>query len=241
MSTRRPLTPWQQLDRAEQRARAQAAGERLEGAGAHEVLGWAAATFGARWAVTSSMTDAVVVHLAARVAPGVDVLFLDTGYHFVETLGTRAAVATTLPVRVVDVRPARTVAQQDAEHGADLFARDPDRCCALRKVAPLAGALARYDAWATGLRREESATRAQARAVEWDERRQKVKVNPLVDWTTGDVDAYVAEHAVLVNPLVAEGYPSIGCAPCTRRVEPGEDARAGRWAGTVKVECGINA
>ena len=216
------------------------AGEELEDAGAEDILRWAATTFGARFCVTSSMADAVVVHLAATVAPGVDVVFLDTGYHFAETIGTRDAVGAVYDVNVVTVRPEQTVAEQDAAYGPRLYERDPDRCCALRKVAPLERALAPYAAWATGLRRDESPTRAGTPVVSWDTRRGKVKVCPIARWSQADVDAYVAEHGILVNPLLMDGYGSIGCAPCTRRVAPGEDARAGRWAGSAKTECGIH-
>lgn len=215
-------------------------GAELELAPAEVILEWAVATFGERFCVTSSMSDAVLAHLASRVAPGVDVVFLDTGYHFPETIGTRDAVEATLPVHVVTVRPELTVAEQDAIHGPDLFDRDPDLCCALRKVAPLQSSLERYDAWATGLRRAETHDRVIAPVVGWDEKRQKVKVSPLARWSDDDVERYVAEHGVLVNPLQYDGYPSIGCRPCTRRVAPGEDARSGRWAGSTKTECGIH-
>jgi phosphoadenosine phosphosulfate reductase len=217
------------------------AGRRLEQASPQEVLRWAAETFGERFVVTSSMGDGVLASLAASAAPGVEVVFLDTGYHFPETLGTRDAVAQVYDVRVRTVLPLLTVAEQDAEHGPDLWRRDPDACCALRKVEPLERALADRDAYATGVRRDESPTRAGTQVVEWDERRGKVKVNPLARWTQDDVEAYVAEHGVLVNPLQAEGFPSIGCAPCTRPVAAGEDLRAGRWAGTPKTECGLHA
>ncbi|HSK26667.1 MAG TPA: phosphoadenylyl-sulfate reductase [Jiangellales bacterium] len=215
------------------------AARELEDAPAEQVLAWASATFGARFAVASSMQDAVLVHLASRVAPGVDVLFLDTGYHFAETIGTRDAVAATLPVRVRTLVPDRTVAEQDAAYGPRLHDRDPDLCCALRKVAPLDRALADYDAWATGVRRAEAPTRRGTPVVAWDRRRAKVRVSPLARWTDDDVAAYVAEHGVLVNPLLTDGYPSVGCAPCTRRPEPGADPRSGRWAGLAKTECGI--
>src|SRR5579875_1353474 len=138
------------------------------------------------------------------------------------------------------VTSSMTDAEQDAELGPDLYARNPDLCCYLRKVVPLEQALERYDAWITGVRREETAARTSTRAVEWDARRQKVKVNPIVAWSQADVDAYIAEHGVLVNPLVDEGYPSIGCRTCTARVAPGADPRSGRWAGTAKTECGIH-
>jgi phosphoadenosine phosphosulfate reductase len=215
------------------------AGAELELAPAEVIIEWAVATFGTRFAITSSMGDAVLAHLASTVAPGIDVLFLDTGYHFAETLGTRDAVAATLPVNLINITPRQTVAEQDATYGKDLFARDPDRCCALRKVAPLDDALDKYDAWATGLRREETRERVIAPVIGWDEKRRKVKVSPLARWTAEDVARYLAEHHVLVNPLVQDGYPSIGCRPCTRRVAPGEDPRSGRWAGTGKTECGI--
>ncbi len=219
---------------------AERAGHDLEGATALDVLRWADERFGARWCVSSSMADAVLADLAARVRPRVDVLFLDTGYHFAETLGTRDAVAATLPVTVRTVRPTRSVAEQDAQYGPRLHARDPDLCCTLRKVAPLAGALDGYDAWASGVRRDEAPTRAGTRLVEWDARRAKVKLNPIAAWTQDDVDAYIADRGVLVNPLLLDGYGSVGCAPCTRRIVAAEDARAGRWTGTTKTECGLH-
>ncbi len=216
------------------------AGAELELAPAETIVEWAVATFGGRFAITSSMGDAVLAHVASRVAPGVDVVFLDTGYHFAETVGTRDAVEATLPVTLVNVAPRQTVAEQDATYGKDLFARDPDLCCALRKVEPLEETLSRYDAWATGLRRDETHNRVIAPVIGWDERKRKVKVSPLARWTADDVDRYIDEFNVLVNPLQYDGYPSIGCWPCTRRVAPGEDPRSGRWAGTGKTECGIH-
>ncbi|MTE21531.1 phosphoadenylyl-sulfate reductase [Streptomyces sp. TRM43335] len=219
---------------------AEDAGRDLEDAPALEILRWAADTFGPRFCVTSSMEDAVVAHLASRVLPGVDVVFLDTGYHFPETIGTRDAVAAVMDVNVVTLTPRQTVAEQDAEYGPRLHDRDPDLCCALRKVGPLRAGLEKYDAWATGLRRDESPTRANTPVVGWDEKRGKVKVSPIARWTQDDVDRYVDEHGVLTNPLLMDGYPSIGCAPCTRRVSEGEDARAGRWSGRAKTECGLH-
>jgi phosphoadenosine phosphosulfate reductase len=215
-------------------------GAELELAPAEDIIEWAVATFGARFCITSSMGDAVLSHLASKVAPGIDVVFLDTGYHFVETIGTRDAVAATMPVNLLTITPVQTVAEQDAEYGADLYQRDPDLCCALRKVAPLKDALANYDAWATGLRRAETHNRVIAPVVGWDEKKQKVKVSPLARWTDDEVERYIAENGVLVNPLQYDGYPSIGCWPCTQRVAPGDDPRSGRWAGTAKTECGIN-
>jgi phosphoadenosine phosphosulfate reductase len=204
------------------------------------VLRWAGETFGDDFAITSSMADGLLAHLAGRAVPGVHVVFLDTGYHFAETIGTRDWISGVLPITLVNVRPAQTVAEQDAEHGPELHQRDPDLCCSLRKVQPLAQALAGYTAWGSGVRRDEAATRAGTKVVDWDAKRGMVKVNPLAAWTQDDVDAYIAEHQVPVNPLQEIGYASIGCAPCTRPVAPGEDPRAGRWAGRGKTECGLH-
>jgi phosphoadenosine phosphosulfate reductase len=216
------------------------AGAELELAPAEVIVEWAVATFGERFCVTSSMGDAVLAHLASTVAPGIDVVFLDTGYHFAETIGTRDAVEATLPVNLLTITPVQSVAEQDAEHGPRLHERDPDLCCALRKVKPLQEALSGYDAWATGLRRAETHNRVIAPVIGWDAKKRKVKVSPLARWSDEQVERYIAENGVLVNPLVYDGYPSIGCAPCTRRVAPGEDPRSGRWAGTNKTECGIH-
>jgi phosphoadenosine phosphosulfate reductase len=185
------------------------------------VLRWAGETFGDDFAITSSMADGLLAHLAGRAVPGVHVVFLDTGYHFAETIGTRDWISGVLPITLVNVRPAQTVAEQDAEHGPELHQRDPDLCCSLRKVQPLAQALAGYTAWGSGVRRDEAATRAGTKVVDWDAKRGMVKVNPLAAWTQDDVDAYIAEHQVPVNPLQEIGYASIGCAPCTRPVAPG--------------------
>jgi phosphoadenosine phosphosulfate reductase len=216
------------------------AGDDLDGAEPLDILRWAVEQFGSSWCVASSMADAVLPHLASRALPGVDVIFLDTGYHFAETIGTRDAVAATMPLTVRTITPAQTVADQDAHYGPRLFERDPDKCCALRKVAPLESALTPYRAWASGLRRDEAITRRAVRVVEWDAKRGMVKLNPIAAWTQDDVDAYVAANGVLVNPLLYDGYGSVGCAPCTRRILEGEDARAGRWAGTSKIECGVH-
>ena len=205
------------------------------------VLKWAGDTFGDDFAITSSMADGLLAHLASRVIPGVNVVFLDTGYHFAETIGTRDWITGVLPVTLVNVTPPQTVAEQDLSFGAKLYERDPDLCCSLRKVTPLAEALAGYVAWGSGIRRDESPTRAGTRLVDWDAKRGMVKVNPIAAWTQDVVDAYIAEHQIPVNPLFEIGYGSIGCEPCTRPVAPGEDARAGRWAGKNKIECGIHS
>ncbi|MCW2498815.1 MAG: phosphoadenylyl-sulfate reductase [Frankiales bacterium] len=218
-----------------------AAARDLEDATAQDVLRWAIDTFGDRFVISSSMGDGVLASLAASVASGVDVVFLDTGYHFPETIGTRDAVAQVYDVNVRTVLPLLSVTQQDEQYGAELWRRDPDACCAMRKVEPLSRALAGYDAYASGVRRDESPTRAGTGVVEWDDRRGKVKVNPIARWTQAELDAYVEANGILVNPLVDDGYPSIGCAPCTHRVAPGEDPRSGRWKGSQKTECGLHA
>ena len=228
------------MDTAQLQQTAAQAGRELEGASAQDILRWAVDTFGDRFAIASSMGDGLLASLASSVASGVDVVFLDTGYHFAETLGTRDAVASVYDVTVRTMLPLRTVAEQDAEHGERLYERDPNACCALRKVEPLARGLEPYLAWASGIRRDEAATRRDIGVVEWDGKRSKVKVNPLAAWTQDDIDSYVAASGVLVNPLAYDGYPSIGCAPCTRRVAPGEDPRSGRWAGSTKTECGLH-
>ena len=209
-------------------------------AGADDVAAWAARTFPGTLAVACSMADAVLPAVVANHAPGVDVLFLDTGYHFAETYGTRAQVAHELDVTVVDVLPTRTVAVQDAEFGPRLYERDPAACCRMRKVEPLKAALAGYEAWVTGIRRDEGPTRADTPLVTFDEQFGLVKLNPLAAWTFDEVVDYANDHRVPVNLLLSEGYPSIGCEPCTQRVAPGDDPRAGRWAGFAKTECGLH-
>lgn len=211
----------------------------LKDASAAEIIRWAHDTFGERFAVTASMADGVLCHVASQAIPGIRVLFLDTGYHFGETIGTRDAIAATYDIEVETVSHPLQVAEHEANYG-QLYESYPDLCCAIRKVWPLDRALRSYDAWASGIRRSESPGRANAPAVAWDARRKKVKVNPLVAWTDQHVHTYIADHDILVNPLREIGYPSIGCAPCTHPVAPDQDPRAGRWAGRNKTECGIH-
>jgi phosphoadenosine phosphosulfate reductase len=206
-----------------------------------EVVTWIAENFDvSQAAVACSMADAALPHLVAQGLPGVDVLFLDTGYHFAETTFTRNEVERELDVRIVDVKPEQTVREQDAEFGANLFERDPGLCCARRKVEPLQRSLGEYEVWFTGVRREEAPTRAETPLIVWDERNGLVKVNPVAAWSFDDLIDYATVNAVPVNPLIANGYPSIGCAPCTKPVAAGEDPRSGRWAGLSKTECGLH-
>src|SRR6201994_584252 len=228
-------------DPEQMRTLAEQAAEELADAPAEEVIRWAVDTFGERICVTSSMTDAVIIQLASSVQPGIDVVFLDTGYHFAETIGTRDAVGVVYPVNLVNVPPSRTVAEQDTELGPRLFGRNPDLCCYLRKVEPLERALKNYDAWITGVRQDETNNRRESKVVEWDDRREMVKVNPIVSWSQKQVDDFITTKGVRVTPPLSDGYPSIGCSTCTLRVEPGADPRSGRWAGTGKTECGLHA
>ncbi|MGB0438101.1 MAG: phosphoadenylyl-sulfate reductase [Mycobacterium sp.] len=210
-------------------------------ASAEDLLGWTDEHFGAGYIVASNMQDAVLVDLAAKVRPGVDVLFLDTGYHFAETIGTRDAVEAIYDINVVNVRPENTVAAQDSLFGKNLFERQPNECCRMRKVEPLSRALSGYSAWVTGIRRVEAPTRANAPLISWDKAFGLVKINPLAAWSDEDMQSYIDSNGILVNPLVFEGYPSIGCAPCTNKPTEGADARSGRWAGQTKTECGLHA
>ncbi|MDA4108225.1 phosphoadenylyl-sulfate reductase [Mycolicibacterium holsaticum] len=213
----------------------------LDGASAVDLLRWTDEHFRGDYIVASNMQDAVLVDLAAKVRPGVDVLFLDTGYHFVETIGTRDAVEAVYDVKVINVTPENSVAKQDELFGKDLFAREPNECCRMRKVEPLSKALRGYSAWVTGIRRVEAPTRANAPLISWDKAFGLVKINPLAAWTDEDMQNYIDANGILVNPLVYEGYPSIGCAPCTAKPVEGADPRSGRWAGTAKTECGLHA
>ncbi|MFZ0324248.1 MAG: phosphoadenylyl-sulfate reductase [Actinomycetes bacterium] len=217
------------------------AGEALSEARALDIVRWAALVFGDALTVASSMSDGVVAHLASRALPGVPVVFLDTGVHFAETLGTRDAVVSQYPVRLVNATPSLSLAEQADRFGANLWLTDPDACCKLRKVDVLRRALKPYRAWVTGLRGDETPDRVGTPVVLWDAKRRMVKINPIARWSTDEVRVYIDRHQVLVNPLQQLGYRSIGCAPCTRPVSAGQSDRAGRWAGRDKVECGIHA
>lgn len=217
-----------------------AVNERFETASAAHIADWAVATFGKRLIVAASMQDTILPHLFGTRLPGVDILFLETGYHFPETIATRDEAARRLPITVVNALPRQSVAEQDAQFGPRLHDRDPNLCCTMRKVEPLGRALIGYAAWITGTRRVDAATRAELPVVQWDAKHGLVKINPLALWSDAQVEAYQADNDLPRHPLVAQGYPSIGCAPCTRAVAPGEDPRAGRWAGQDKTECGIH-
>lgn len=213
----------------------------FDGASATELLAWTEEHFADNWVTASNMADAVLVDLAVKVRPGIGVIFLDTGYHFPETIGTRDAVEAMYDIHLINVTPEQTPAEQEAMYGKNLCARNAGLQGRLRKVEPLREALSGYSAWVTGIRRVESWTRAGAPLISFDDQFGLVKINPIAAWSDDEFDAYIAEHTVLVNPLIDEGYASIGCAPCTSKPAPGADKRSGRWAGTAKTECGLHA
>jgi phosphoadenosine phosphosulfate reductase len=204
------------------------------------VLEAAVETFGDRLALVSSFgaESAVLLHLASKVKPDIPVLFLDTGMLFGQTLDYRRQLAAKLGLRDVrDLRPAyQDLATADPQ--AKLWQTDTDACCHVRKVLPLDRALAEFDGWVTGRKRFHGGARLALPVVEQAD--HQVKFNPLANWTKEDLDAYAAEYDLPAHPLVAQGFPSIGCWPCTHPVEDGEDVRAGRWAGSDKTECGIH-
>jgi phosphoadenosine phosphosulfate reductase len=217
-----------EIDPAEVSARA----VELETAPAAKAIGWAIERFAARVSVACSFQDCALVDLAVRCDPGTEVLFLDTGFHFEETLAFVEEVRALYDLNLRVLRPGPE---------AEGWPCGTDRCCELRKVAPLDKALEGREAWITGLKRCDSPTRADAPIVSWDEARGLVKVNPLATWSDEDTANYLADHDLPVHPLIAKGYLSIGCSPTTRPVSPGEDPRGGRWAGTSKTECGLHA
>jgi phosphoadenosine phosphosulfate reductase len=213
----------------------------VEAMSAEDVLRWAYEQFGGEMCLTCSWQrqSSVLVHMVGELGLDIRVVELDTQLFFRETYETRDALVERYGLTLV--RPeVLSVAQQAVQEGSNLWERDPDRCCHIRKVEPLERALAPFDAWITGIRREQSVTRAGARKVEWSDRYGVWKIQPLVDWDVKRVQAYLYVNEVPYNPLHDQGYPSIGCIPCTRPVQEGEDERAGRWAGSDKLECGIH-
>jgi phosphoadenylyl-sulfate reductase (thioredoxin) len=182
----------------------------------------------------------VLIDAAARHHIEVDIFTLDTGVLFPETYDLWRRLEAKYGIRIRSVRPARTIQQQEQDEGPELWDRDPDRCCQLRKVEPQKAEVARFDAWVSAIRRDQTSDRAHAEIFEPDKRFGLVKVNPLVAWTTKDIWNYIVKHDVPYNPLHDQGYPSIGCQPCTSPVGAGEDPRAGRWRGKAKTECGLH-
>ena len=210
-----------------------AVSHRFERAAPAEVVAWAAERFGDSLTVAASFEDAVLVHIAASAKPDIEILFLDTQYHFAETLWFVEEVRRRYGLNLKVVEP---LVEPD-----NRWQRDVTSCCGVRKVEPLNRALTGKQAWITGLKRTDAPTRAQAPIVSWDVQRGMVKVNALATWTPLDLAVYAAEHDLPAHPLAERGYPSIGCWPCTKPVAPGDDPRSGRWAGLDKTECGLHA
>jgi phosphoadenosine phosphosulfate reductase len=213
----------------------------LEGATAQEIVGWAAEHFDGSVFATQSMTNTALASMIAEVAPQIPIVFVDTGMHFQETIGLRDDLARRYAgLSLTTVQSPLSLADQEQQFGSDLWHRDPDLCCLLRKVKPVESLWASNEAWLTGLRRFAGRRTSRARIVEFDEVRGVVKICPLLDWSDGDLASYTRINQVLVSPLVEAGYPSVGCHPCTRTAIPGAGSRSGRWFGFAKTECGLH-
>src|SRR5438132_413515 len=206
------------------------ANERLKGATPWEILRWAVDTFFPKLTMATAFgpEGCVILHMLAEIEPRVRVFNLETGYQFPETLALRDRIAERYGIEVELIRPDTTVAEYEARHHGPLYVVNPDQCCHDRKILPLRRAIVGYDAWISAIRADQSAHRARASVVGWDAKFGTVKVDPLLTWTKRDVWAFVVANHVPYNPLHDQGYPSIGCWPCTRAVGAGEDERAGR-------------
>ncbi len=215
----------------------------LTGASPQEILRWAVETFHPRLTMATAFgpEGCAILHMLSEIEPRVRVFNLDTGYQFAETLALRDQIADRYGIEVELVRPDTTVAEYETQHRGPLHVVNPDQCCYDRKIVPLRRAVEGYDAWISSIRADQSSHRAKASVVGWDAKFGLVKVNPLLSWTHRDVWAYVMANKVPYNPLHDQGYPSIGCAPCTKAVVPGSEERAGRWAGQAKTECGLHS
>ncbi|MDX2160282.1 MAG: phosphoadenylyl-sulfate reductase [bacterium] len=216
--------------------------QRFEKAAPQDILGWAVETFGRDLAFVTSFQPSglVMLHMLYDMGVQANVLTLDTGLLFTETNELIERWEQDFNLKVTRIRPPQTVAEQTLTHGAALWERDPDHCCALRKTAPLGDALIHYQAWITGLRRDQSAARQDTRIVSWDTKYKNFKLAPLATWTDEMVWTYIHAYELPYNALHDQHYYSIGCQPCTRAVASGEDTRAGRWSGRAKTECGIH-
>jgi phosphoadenosine phosphosulfate reductase len=219
------------------------ASRKLADARPQEVLRWAVETYGPKLTMATAFgpEGCAILHMLAEIDPGVRVFNLDTGYQFAETLELRERIARRYGIEVEYVRAEASVAEYEAANGGPIYGTDPDRCCRDRKILPLRRAVEGYDAWISAIRADQSSHRARADVVGWDAKFGLAKINPLLKWTKRDVWAFVVTNDVPYNPLHDQGYPSIGCWPCTRAVNQGDDERAGRWAGQAKTECGLHS
>lgn len=213
----------------------------LESATPQEIIAWAVETFpNITFACSFGAEDIVLVDILQKVSPATDIFYLDTDFHFKETYETRDKLMNRYDLQFVRVSPLISPADQERQHGAELWKKDPNTCCNIRKVEPLTRVLSKYEAWITGIRRDQAPTRANAKKIEYDLKFGLVKFNPIADWTSEDVWNYIHSNGLVYNPLHDQNYPSIGCEHCTRPVMPGEDPRAGRWAESEKTECGLH-
>ena len=221
-----------------------AASSSLATAPPQEVLRWAATQFHPRLLMATAFgaEGCCLIHMLAEIEPKTTIINLETGYQFRETLDLREQFKERYGIEVEYIYPEQTVAEYEAEHGGPLHAHRPDQCCLDRKILPLKKALERHRprAWISAIRKDQTTDRAVAGVVQWDAKFNLVKVNPLLNWTKKEVWKFILENDVPYNPLHDQNYPSIGCWPCTRAIQAGEDDRAGRWAGKVKKECGLH-
>lgn len=208
-----------------------------------EVLSWAFATYGDRIALATGMgvEGMAMLDMAWRINPRLKVFTGDTEFLFPETYDLIDRVEERYSIKIERLFAELTPEEQEKEFGPKLWAQDPDQCCAIRKVEPLRRKLSTLDAWVTAIRRTQTSERAGTRKVDWDTKFSLVKISPLADWTREQVWSYVVKHNVPYNELHDRNYPTIGCTHCTRAVRPGEDMRAGRWAGFGKTECGLHS
>jgi phosphoadenosine phosphosulfate reductase len=215
---------------------------RLEGRNPEDILAWAAETYFPRFTMATGLgpEGCVIISMLAKIEPRVYIFNLDTGYQFTETLELRERIIEKYGIEVDLQRPELSVPEYERLHGGPLYTRDANRCCFDRKIAVLHRVAVNYDAWATGIRRDQSPTRADTPIVKWDKKFGLVKISPLAGWTKKDVWTRIVREGVPYNPLHDQNYPSVGCQPCTRPVQPGEDERAGRWSGSAKTECGLH-
>ncbi|MFC0212788.1 phosphoadenylyl-sulfate reductase [Paenibacillus chartarius] len=213
----------------------------FENATPEAIIEWAVKTFPKlTLACSFGAEDVVLVDMLQKISPTTDIFYLDTNVHFQETYETRDRLEARYGTKFVQVLPKLTLDEQAAQYGDELWKSDPTQCCNIRKVDPLTDILKNYDAWITGIRRDQAPTRANAKKVEYDVKFGLIKFNPLASWTSEDVWNYIKANDVIYNPLHDQNYPSIGCSHCTRQVAPGEDPRAGRWSGFEKTECGLH-
>jgi phosphoadenosine phosphosulfate reductase len=214
---------------------------RLEGQSPQAILRWAVASFFPKLTMATAFGPEgnCIIHMLAEIEPRVRIFNLETGYQFQETLELRERIKERYGIEVEYIRPEMNVPEYEQEHGGPLYVHRPDQCCYDRKVLPLRRAVAGYRAWISAIRKDQTADRGKADIVQWDAKFNLVKINPLLNWTKSDVWKFIVDNDVPYNPLHDQGYPSIGCWPCTRAVGAGDDERAGRWAGTVKKECGL--